>query len=176
VSGSTVYAGGYFSQIGGQSRSNLAALNAPTGVALPWDPAPNNTVVYLLADGETVYAGGLFTAIGGLPQSYFAAIVASTTAVPEGPRTAAGLRLEPCRPNPFRSATDIRFTLAAAADVTLTVYDLAGREVATPVRGERLGPGPHAAAFDGRDLPSGVYLCALRAGRETDTRKIVLAK
>ena len=40
VSGSTVYAGGDFSSIGGQARNDLAALDASSGLATTWDPEP----------------------------------------------------------------------------------------------------------------------------------------
>ncbi len=63
-----VYAGGSFSQIGGQARSSLAKLSAGgTGTADPaWNPAPNGAVyaVALGAHGE-VYIGGNFLNVGG---------------------------------------------------------------------------------------------------------------
>ena len=65
VSGSTVYAGGTFSSIGGQSRNRIAALDASTGDATAWDPNASNAVFALAVSGSTVYAGGDFTTIGG---------------------------------------------------------------------------------------------------------------
>ena len=38
MSGSTVYAGGGFTSIGGQARNSIAALDATTGAATAWDP------------------------------------------------------------------------------------------------------------------------------------------
>jgi hypothetical protein len=58
VSGTTVYAGGSFSSIGGQSRANLAALDATTGAATPWNPTVGGTVTTLAVSGTTVYVGG----------------------------------------------------------------------------------------------------------------------
>ncbi|MEO5618437.1 MAG: T9SS type A sorting domain-containing protein, partial [Candidatus Eisenbacteria bacterium] len=80
--GSTVYAGGLFSNIGGAGRNRIAALDATTGVATGWDPNPNNNVFALAVSGSTVYAGGGFTSIGGLPQSYIAAMGDVTTPTP----------------------------------------------------------------------------------------------
>jgi hypothetical protein len=61
VSGSTVYACGSFTSIGGQSRSHIAALDATTGLATDWDPAPDGPYVNALAvSGSTVYACGYF--------------------------------------------------------------------------------------------------------------------
>ncbi|MBU1942175.1 MAG: PQQ-like beta-propeller repeat protein [Actinobacteria bacterium] len=74
VSGSTIYVGGYFWNIGGQARRNAAAIDVTTGNANAWDPDPNNSyAVYAIAvSGSTVYAGGQFTVMGGRSCSYFA--------------------------------------------------------------------------------------------------------
>ncbi len=44
VSGSTVYVGGYFNNIGGQPRNRIAALDATTGLATTWNPDADNNV------------------------------------------------------------------------------------------------------------------------------------
>jgi hypothetical protein len=75
VSGSTVYAGGYFTLIGGQPRSNIAALNAADGTAvLTFNPNADSIVESLAISGQTLYVGGIFNVIGGLPRSYIAAL------------------------------------------------------------------------------------------------------
>jgi hypothetical protein len=79
VSGSTVYAGGYFTSIGGQSRTYIAALDAGTGLATAWNPGAVTLGVDALAvDGSTVYAGGSFSEIGGQSRHYIAALDAAT--------------------------------------------------------------------------------------------------
>jgi len=78
-------------------------------------------------------------------------------------------------PNPFNPSTRIAFDLAKASDVTLTVYDLLGREVATLVHGPRPA-GTHTVPFDGSGLASGVYLCRLQMGDFAATKKMVLLK
>lgn len=80
VSGSTVYAGGSFASIGGQTRNNLAAIDATTGDATAWDPRADRDVLALAVSGSTVYAGGDFTSIGGLPRNNLAALDATTGA------------------------------------------------------------------------------------------------
>ncbi|MFN2469280.1 MAG: hypothetical protein ABR521_14270, partial [Gaiellaceae bacterium] len=77
VSGSTIYAGGAFNSIGGQTRNSLAALSAADGTATAWNPNPNSEVAALLVSGGLVYAGGFFTSIGGEPRNKIAAIDAS---------------------------------------------------------------------------------------------------
>ena len=82
VSGSTVYAGGYFGSIGGQSRASIAALSAADGSATGWDPSGHYgtgaaVVETLAVGGSTIYAGGVFTSIGGKTRSNIAAISAA---------------------------------------------------------------------------------------------------
>ena len=85
VSGMTVYAGGNFTSIGGQTRNRIAALDA-TGAATAWGPNANNTCVYALAvSGTTVYAGGDFTNIGGQALNRIAALDATGAATAWNP-------------------------------------------------------------------------------------------
>jgi hypothetical protein len=72
-SGSTIYAGGSFTNIGGQPRNRLAALDTSTGLATTWDPNASNMVTALVASDSTIYAGGFFTTIGGLTRNHIAA-------------------------------------------------------------------------------------------------------
>ena len=65
VSGSTVYVAGAFSNIGGQSRRYLAALDAATGQATDWDPDPSVQVRALLVSGNTLYVGGVGGVVSG---------------------------------------------------------------------------------------------------------------
>ncbi len=77
-SDSTLYAGGFFSNVDGRVRSNLVAFNASTGVVTDWAPNPNSDVLSLDVDGSTVYAGGYFGEIGGINQNGIAAIDATS--------------------------------------------------------------------------------------------------
>lgn len=68
-------------------------------------------------------------------------------------------------PNPFNPVTTVEFDLPEAANVSLVVYDLMGREVAVIVSGRRT-PGLHTAVWNGRDakdqeLTSGIYIARL---------------
>jgi hypothetical protein len=83
--------------------------------------------------------------------------------------------LHPPSPNPFNPFTTLTYDLPAPGRVTLTVYDTAGRPVATLVDG-RQEVGTHTATFDGSDLPSGLYFARLQAGEFSQTRKLVLLK
>ena len=94
-----------------------------------------------------------------------------------GATPGAGLAdLRSAYPNPFNPNTSIRFDLASDARVTLEVFDVAGRRVATLIDDEPMPAGVHESVFAPRDLPSGLYLCRLKAGGDVQTRKLMLAK
>ena len=78
VSGSIVYVGGEFSNVGGGSRSAIAALDAVTGLATAWDPSTDGDAISLAIDGSTIYVGGSYSSIGGQPRDNIAAIDAVT--------------------------------------------------------------------------------------------------
>jgi hypothetical protein len=78
-------------------------------------------------------------------------------------------------PNPFNPSTAIEYHVPRSSFVTLTVYDLIGRSVATLVNAVR-EPGRHRAMLDGTHLASGVYLCVMRSGDFMDTKRLTLLK
>ena len=80
-------------------------------------------------------------------------------------------------PNPFNPQTAIGFSLLAVGNVTLKVYDVLGREVATLVNNETIQSGRHEIQFDGSALTSGVYFYRLNVdGKFSETKKFVLMK
>ncbi|RME89794.1 MAG: hypothetical protein D6767_07870 [Candidatus Hydrogenedentota bacterium] len=64
ASGNTIYVGGIFSTINGQSRNNLAAVDT-SGNLLSFNPNLDNAVYALAISGTTLYVGGDFTTVGG---------------------------------------------------------------------------------------------------------------
>ncbi len=83
-------------------------------------------------------------------------------------------------PNPFNSGTEIRFALPTSGYVTLTVFDVLGREV-TRLVDQDLGPGVESVSWDGTDaggrsVPSGVYFYRLTTGSFSENKKMVLLK
>ncbi len=89
-------------------------------------------------------------------------------------------RLLPNIPNPFNPQTEVRFELATANHIRITIYDVTGRKVATLVD-EDMGPGPQTIIWQGRDdagrpLPSGAYYLRLDSGDRVDHRKVLLLK
>jgi hypothetical protein len=85
-------------------------------------------------------------------------------------------RLDPGRPNPFREGTDLSFALVRPASVTLRVYDIAGRLVATLVEGTTAA-GVHQARWDGRNaggssVASGIYFVRLRTPEYSEVQRV----
>jgi len=78
-------------------------------------------------------------------------------------------------PNPFNPVTKIKFAVPDKNQVTLKVYDILGKEVATLVN-ENLLPGTYEVDFDGSRFNSGIYFYLLRTGEKSDARKMVLLK
>ncbi len=78
-------------------------------------------------------------------------------------------------PNPFNATTHIGFNLPAAGNVSLAVYDLAGREVARLTDGVQVA-GRHEAVWTADGVSSGVYVVKLAAGEFKSTHKIVLIR
>lgn len=78
-----------------------------------------------------------------------------------------------CYPNPFDVSAQIRFQISNSGWVTLAVYDLWGRQVASLVD-ERLAPGLYVRSFEGEGLAPGMYVVRLRAGGVEESRKVIL--
>jgi len=78
-------------------------------------------------------------------------------------------------PNPFNPTTEIKFSIAKPGLVTLKVYDILGREVATLVNRE-LNTGNFTVRFNASNLASGTYIYHLSAGDVQISKKMVLLK
>jgi hypothetical protein len=78
-------------------------------------------------------------------------------------------------PNPFNPTTRLRFSIADFGLVTLKVYDVLGREIATLVN-ERKLPGTYEVNFDGSARASGIYYYRLQTGSSVSTKRMVLLK
>jgi len=84
-------------------------------------------------------------------------------------------------PNPFNPGTVISWQLAVGSNVSIKIYDMLGREVATLVD-EFQTAGEHSIYFNGRQstdnqqLSSGVYFCRMITQKHIETKKIVLMK
>ena len=78
-------------------------------------------------------------------------------------------------PNPFNPSTTIQFSLPAALNVKIIIFNLLGQEIQTLVN-ETKEAGIHEIIFDAQNLNSGVYLYKIEAGSYIQTRKMTLIK
>lgn len=78
-------------------------------------------------------------------------------------------------PNPFNPTTTILYSVPRRAAVTLIVYDVLGRKVATLVDGTK-SKGEYRVEFNASRFASGVYFYRLKAGSYTRVRKLLLLK
>jgi len=78
-------------------------------------------------------------------------------------------------PNPFNPSTTISYQLPKQSKVTIRIFDILGREVATIVNEEKLA-GIYSVLFEGNNLSSGIYFYQLNADDIILTKKFVLMK
>lgn len=83
--------------------------------------------------------------------------------------------LEQNYPNPFNPSTQISYTLAERTNVTLKVYDVLGKEIATLINTSQ-DAGKHNVTFDASNLASGLYIYTINAGNFTSSKKMMLLK
>ena len=100
---------------------------------------------------------------------------ASTVVALEGADVSGRTLLGANYPNPFNPETTIPFRLPEGGWVSVKVYDLLGRQVASLVEGI-LPAGEHTTAWNASRMPSGVYLCHLAFGRRLEIRKLQLLR
>ncbi len=78
-------------------------------------------------------------------------------------------------PNPFNPMTQLRFEVPVSGFVTLKVFDLLGRHIATLVS-ENVKAGQYDIPWNAAAYPSGVYFCVLQSGNQMRTAKLMLVK
>jgi hypothetical protein len=135
--------------------------------AVKWDSSSFDYTKSAVADGRTSVGnwanwGESFAPYENLP-------VSSASEIP------ISYRLDQNSPNPFNPSTAIRYQLAANSQVSLLVYDVSGRLVATLVNGWQEA-GSHLVTFDGSRLSSGLYFLRMQAGDFSAVKKMMLVK
>lgn len=123
----------------------------------------------LVSYGDTTYA---YTYYDGVYQIRSTGGGLGVPSTGTAPRVFA---LEQNYPNPFNPSTVISYQLSAASTVTLKIYDLLGREVATPVNEEQPA-GWKQVRWDATGVASGIYFYELRAGNFRAVKKMVMVK
>jgi len=129
----------------------------------------NTSVLSLLVSGSDLVAGTANLGVWKRPLSEITGLERRTDEVPEG------YSLRQNYPNPFNPSTVISYHLPVVVHVTVKVYDVLGRDVATLVN-ERQGPGDHSVTLNAAQLSSGVYFCRLQAGTYRGVKKLMLVR
>lgn len=146
-----------------------------------------------LAVGDTqeiviaeIVAGGItgidrLSAVG-LLKSYVAqvktaynSLASIPTAIRDENQKPASFELHQNYPNPFNPATKIGFSLSNPGHVSLKIFDLLGREVATLADGE-VSAGFHSVDFNASNLASGTYFYKLTSGEGSFVKKMMILK
>jgi photosystem II stability/assembly factor-like uncharacterized protein len=78
-------------------------------------------------------------------------------------------------PNPFNPSTNISFSIPSKSFVTLKVFDIIGRELATIVS-EQLSEGTYSRQWNAAMMSSGIYFYRLQSGTYSETKKLILLK
>jgi len=104
-----------------------------------------------------------------LVENYSTAVNESTSNTPEK------YELFQNYPNPFNPTTTITYSLPKSSFVTLTIYDLLGREVTTLVNEEKHS-GTYKVTWNAQNKPSGIYFYKITAGGYSKINKMILLK
>ncbi|HPT73002.1 MAG TPA: FlgD immunoglobulin-like domain containing protein, partial [Candidatus Cloacimonadota bacterium] len=83
-------------------------------------------------------------------------------------------------PNPFRQTASIHFMLQRNNSAKFEIFNVKGQHIRT-LRPTGTQIGENTVTWDGKDdqgmnVPSGVYICRMKAGNQTDTRKMIFTK
>jgi hypothetical protein len=166
VSGTNLFAGGVGVCLSTNNGSTWTPVNTGLTDSAVLALAVSGTNIFALVFSENPY--GCF--VWRRPLSEMITSVEPTTT--ESPRDFA---LSQNYPNPFNPSTTIKFELPKVSQVSLSVYDVLGRQVSV-LANERREAGAYEVKFDGSNLASGVYFYRLQAGDFTQTKRLLLLK
>jgi len=155
------------------SRVDWSALNM--GFAIP---ASANTMVKSAAGQAfvgTMQQSNTRIESGFLAHPLFRDIISGVNEGEDSEEIPTQYELQQNYPNPFNPSTTIAFALPKSSDVTLILFDMFGRELATLAEG-KLPAGKHQVVFDATAFSSGVYFYRLQANEFSQTRRLTLIK
>ena len=155
--------------IGTENEIPVDSIRWAAAPGAPFDDARPRGIDFS-ADGMTAYVAAFAT--NNAAQKHTKADGNSNEVVNQLPN---GYALDQNYPNPFNPTTNINYSLQNAGHVTLKVYDMTGREIATLVNG-RMNAGAHTVTFNASNLSSGVYIYALEANGVRLTNRMTLIK
>ena len=134
-----------------------------------------SAIISLPSKGSFLTSGDFMGTYPAVGQSQFTLSVYGTLAAVEDDVLPERLTLHSAYPNPFNPSTLIRFDLSNADMVSLDIFDIAGKQVASLIS-EYMIPGSHQINWNPGNLSSGLYLVNLVVGTETFNQKITFIK
>jgi hypothetical protein len=128
-----------------------------------WKELERNATVYAIQNNRNPF----------IDRPEFATHLYVTGGVGVHERGALVAELEQVFPNPFSPSATIRYSVPEASFVTIALYDVLGRRVATVVN-SHMEAGEYMQTLEVGDLSDGVYFLRLQAGIYSDTQKLVI--
>lgn len=172
---STLYVGGALSRLNATATSPIAAVDLRSGEIRDWSiPMDHRSVWAISASGGRVTVGGAFRRAGNWSAAGVATVAAWQGA--ESSAASVAIALAQNAPNPVLGSTRIGFSLAQAGLVTLAVYDVQGRRVATLLDHVLEAAGPHEVELARIPWKPGIYHYRLTAGDRSVARKMLVIK
>lgn len=150
---------------------NGAYLSVDNGVT--WNSfssgMPANTRIWsLTVSSDSIYAG-TDKGVWKLPLSEITTRIKNITELPKN------FTLEQNYPNPFNPTTKISYSLREQAKVSIILYDVLGKKIATLLNEEK-ATGSYSIDFDGSNLTSGIYFYQLKVNDFGETKKMILLR
>ncbi len=173
-----VYEVGYPDEIGVYGGSTLCMeYSNNTGAGIQYSgqfgtSSKIGKIIYLGFPLETTADDSSFNSVISKSADYFFTNVSSVSSEDINPLK---FNLLQNYPNPFNPSTKIKYSVSSQQLVTLKVYDILGKEVATLVN-EVKQPGKYEINYNAIYLSSGVYIYKLSAGNFSETKKMILLK
>lgn len=167
-------AGGPF-EFEGSGKTNLAYFDVESESWKPIGSGIDDGVFDLRVFEDKLYISGSFKTAGGKAASRITSWTHPELVSNELEERPQEFKLDQNYPNPFNPSTVIRYQLPVNSRVSLKVFDLLGREIATLVN-DQLAAGQHEVTFNATHLASGLYIYRLQAGDHIQTRKMLLIK
>ena len=129
---------------------------------------PSGSVGALVVFGSSLYAGR-GSNVYRRPLSEMTSVADRQEAIP------SRFELSQNYPNPFNPSTSIKYLIPSASNVTLKLFDVLGREVATLVN-EAKQPGTYTVRWDAVNMASGTYFYRIEAGAFVQTKRLLLIR
>lgn len=171
----------YAIAIAGDTIYTATAFNCYYSINLgqSWTLIPNTGLPltpsfrHLLVHGGYIYAG--MGESGNLGGAWRRPVPGTTSVERIDANVPGAIALMQNYPNPFNPSTNLEFQMPNSGMVSLKIYDLLGREVATLVN-EEMRYGSYSVTWDASDMPSGVYFSRLSVGGASIAKRMILMK